>query len=121
MQTSIATFFSSSAKTRILKVLSEQTSPLHLRLIADLAECNVHSVERVLEDLLSEKLIKKQKIQNRVFFALRREKPIVESLCEVLKTITQVEMRNRAKTYSKRAQGALAFAEEFRDLYPSVK
>ena len=75
--------FSSAAKTEILRALHHQPDALSLRQLTRLAGVRVRSAELALHSLVNEKLVRRQRTRNRVFYAMERSHPSASVLTAV--------------------------------------
>ncbi|MCC6932578.1 MAG: hypothetical protein IT292_04905 [Deltaproteobacteria bacterium] len=80
MPTKLSKLFSSSSRVEILEALYHAFCGLGLRQIAELCNLHVHSAEVALKQMHTEKLVKRRKQKQRLFYSLNTQNENYELL-----------------------------------------
>ena len=106
----LASLFSSKARTKILRTLHYQSQALPLRHIALLADVPVFSIQRALNQLLSEKIIHK-KIKNQyTLYSLNKNHPCSNLLSLIFVLEEKALLQTKAPQYHNKAIISLNFS-----------
>lgn len=117
----ISLIFSSKAKFKVLRTLFHQSTPLSLRQVAYLSEESLFSVQRALEQLVSQGLLLKKNKGHRMFFFVSQKHPYHAFLA----TLFDLEMKTRVSLESnqlhRKAAQCLKFSTEAHHLIQKAR
>jgi hypothetical protein len=107
-------FFSSAARTEILRALHYQPEAVGLRQLARVAGIRVRSAELALAALVNEKLVVRGRTRNRVFYALERRHANATVLAAVFDAAAFAAIRANRQPLDARARRILPFIRQAR-------
>ncbi|MBN8555134.1 MAG: hypothetical protein J0L93_06805 [Deltaproteobacteria bacterium] len=117
MPLQISDVISSKARFKVLKCLEQQFEPISLREVISLTELPIRSVELALKSLVKERILKDYRKKRSHLFQLREDHLLTPSIKSIFQALRNTELEQRAKTYTKEANKALAFAQSAIDLF----
>ena len=109
---SLGTLFSSKARTEILRVLHELGNAAGIRQVARLADVYPRSAERVLAQLVSEKLALCRKSKGQKVYSLNHDHPDAPVLAAIFQAANRVSIQHASTTLHDRAASILPFITE---------
>ena len=108
---SISSLFSSASRVQVLQTLAQQKTSLGLHQIAALAQCPVQTTQRVLRQLVSEKIVRREKQGNESHYLLCAGHSKSIFLKELVNVALTYNLRHRAASYSQKANSVLQFVD----------
>lgn len=106
----ISDIFSSRARCKVLRTLHHQTAPLCLRHIAYLSGAPLFSVQRVLKQLVDEKMVARKRRASHVLFSLNRQHRFDAFLTQVFDLEMKHHIVSASADYQTRAKHVLHFS-----------
>ena len=108
----VSHLFSSRSKFKVLRTLIHHSSPLSLRHISYLSEESLFSIQRSLEQLVSQNLVFKKTKGQRVFFSINQHNPYGHFLYELFALEMKICVPHVQKERDKKAKSVLKFSQE---------
>ncbi len=110
--------FASKARIKTLRTLYYQESPLPLRHVAVLSQMPLFSVQRVLNQMVAEKMVSQKKQKNYRLFSLNRKHQSYPFLAGLF----ELEMKNQIPArHDKKAHNLLDFIMNAQELIMEAK
>lgn len=106
----IADIFSSRARFKVIRTLYHQTAPLCLRHVAYLSEIPLFSVQRVLKQLVDEKVLTRKKSGSHALFSVNRQNKYDSFLTRLFDLEMNSLIAFSSDAYQKRAKSVLHFS-----------
>jgi hypothetical protein len=110
--------FSSKAQTKLLLVLASMEQPAHLRLLAELTQIPLFSVQRAVCWLHQRRFLVRSREKNRILYTLNRKRKESLGVVNILEEMLRQQRRDLATTVTKKAKAALRFADEVATVIP---
>lgn len=95
----ISELFTSSAKYKILGVLSSRRSPIHLRAIAEISGVQIRSAQLAIRSLNDDKILRMTREGNRTLYTLNQKSELCLPLREHFSDEQARILAKRAKSY----------------------
>lgn len=92
-------YLNSKAKQNTYELLHKLNSPIHLRLISELSNTPLRSTQLVLGFFEKEKMVKKSKKSNKVFYSINRKHESYNFLSHIFNKKEESNSFERAKAY----------------------
>ena len=109
---SLTQIIGASARFDILRALHFLHDPVGLRQLARLAGVHPHSAERMLRDLVKERVVTRKKKGSRVLFSRNQEHPDWYVLGAVIRASDKALRDLQRPRLNERAQATVSFVEE---------
>ncbi|MCC6933197.1 MAG: hypothetical protein IT292_08085 [Deltaproteobacteria bacterium] len=109
MPTKLSKLFSSGSRVEILEALYYASNGLGLRQIAELCNLHVHSAEVALKQLHTEKLVKRAKQKQRLFYSLNTQNDNYELLKSIFITTETRKISARSALHTNEAKQLMNF------------
>jgi hypothetical protein len=106
----VASIFSSKARFKVIRTLYHQTTPLCLRHIAYLSEIPLFSVQRVLKQLVDEKMLIRKRKGGQVVFSANRKNPFDAFLTQLFDLEMKTQIASASGGFQERAKSVLHFS-----------
>jgi DNA-binding transcriptional ArsR family regulator len=116
----LSLLFSSSAKFETLRLLSQRSSPLPLRHIAELTDLPIRSVEIAVSALCKQKVLRRQRVGRRVMVSFNEQHgsaSLVQNIFELVNRSSPLSQSNR----DAKAKTILHFIDSTRSLLGQAK
>lgn len=104
--------FSSAAKTEILRALYHQPGRVGLRQLARIAGLRVRSAELALDSLVSARVVRRRRVEDRVFYAMDRSDPRASLLAAVFDAAAEAAIQTERRALDKEAKRILPFIRQ---------
>ena len=102
----------SPARTEVLRALMCQPAPIGLRHAARIAAIHPHSAELALAGLARDRLVRRERSDHRIRYALNRDHEAMPVLEAVFAAAARALIRARSRSLGARARGILPFIEQ---------
>lgn len=117
----ITSIFFSKARFKVIRTLFYHLDPLCLRHIAYLSEIPLFSVQRVLSQLVDEKILIRKKKRPHVLFSLNRQSGLELFLTQLFDLEMKTQLASASEGYQKKAMSVLHFSSSARELLKGAR
>lgn len=113
--------FSSHTRSKTLLSLANFTESVCVNELAELTNCSLCSVHAAVKDLFKDKILQGSRQQNETKYCLNKSSASFDLIMAIKVTNERQTIRQRAHSYSKKAQQSLKFIADSHRLISKVK